>query len=39
MRNSRPGGFREMIARRLATASGLVAATLMLSAGTLLLPA
>jgi len=39
MRKSRPVASAEMMARRLATASGLVAATLMLSAGTLLLPA
>jgi hypothetical protein len=39
MRNSQPGAFGEMVARRFATASGLIAVTMMLSAGTLLLPA
>ena len=39
MRTRKQGALAEMTARRLATASGLVAATMMLSAGTLLLPA
>ena len=38
MRSRKPGASGEMMARRLATASGLVAATMMLSAGTLFLP-
>ena len=39
MGKRRPGASAEMMTRRLATASGLVAATLMLSAGTLFIPA
>jgi hypothetical protein len=39
IRTRRPGASAESMARRLATASGLVAATLMLSAGALFLPA
>lgn len=39
MRTRRPNRSAELTARWLATASGLVAATLMLSAGALFLPA
>lgn len=39
VRKGNPGVAGEMMARRIATASGLVAATMMLTAGTLWLPA